>query len=109
MSSQQASSSTRNQRPPYTDCYSTVIRAVDAKYDVRGYLLSQLVVLCLKNRAAIPSARRAYYESCVQKEAITYLEQFTAHLLFGPNGRFSPDEYRYHPHSSSRNFEAWSE
>ena len=61
MSSQQASWSTRNQPPPYTNCDPIAIRAVDAKYDVRGYLLSQLVVLCLKNRAAIPFARRAYY------------------------------------------------
>ncbi|AXQ50397.1 hypothetical protein ACLPJF_21810 [Pseudomonas vlassakiae] len=102
MSIQQASWSTRSRWPSYSDCYSTVIRAVDAMYDVRGYLLSELVVLCLKNRAAIPLARRTFYESCVQKEAIDYLEQFTAHLLFGPKGRFSPEEYRYYS-------EAWSE
>lgn len=65
MSSQQESWMHPQSTAPYTDCYLTVIRAVDAKYDVRGYLLSQLVVLCLKNRAAIPFALRAYYESCV--------------------------------------------
>jgi hypothetical protein len=63
-----------------------VIKAVDARYDVRGYLLSELVKLCLKNRATVPLARRAYYEGCVQKEAIAFLERYTSHLLFGPGG-----------------------
>ncbi|MCG3645606.1 hypothetical protein NC656_14470 [Pseudomonas asiatica] len=95
MSSKQAPPRHHIQRPLFRDCYSTVIRAVDARYDVRGYLLAELVKLCLKNRATIPPARRRYYECNVQEQAITYLEQCTSRLLFGPNGRFSPDEYRY--------------
>lgn len=95
MSSKQALQSPHIQRPLFRDCYSTVIKAVDARYDVRGYLLAELVKLCLKNRATIPLARRRHYEQHVQEEALTYLEKFTTHLLFGPNGRFSPDEYRY--------------
>ncbi|AVX92150.1 hypothetical protein PkP19E3_31240 (plasmid) [Pseudomonas koreensis] len=98
MSSQQANRSTHNQRPVFCDCYSTVLRTVDARYDVRGYLLAELVVLCLKNRARIPMARRDHYERIVQKEAMRYLEQVTAQLLFGPSGRFSPREYRYQQH-----------
>ncbi|EMW0968917.1 hypothetical protein LU674_031475 [Pseudomonas alloputida] len=95
MNSQAALGSDRNWRPVFHDCYSTVIKAVDARYDVRGYLLSELVKLCLKNRAKVPLARRAYYEGCVQKEAIAFLERYTSHLLFGPGGRLSPQEYRY--------------
>ncbi|MCY1297138.1 hypothetical protein D9M70_465660 [compost metagenome] len=92
---QQAPQSARYQRPVYCNCYSTVIRAVDARYDIRGYLLAELVMLCLKNRATVPLVRRAYYERFVQPEALTYLEHFTARLLFGPGGRFSPHEYHY--------------
>jgi hypothetical protein len=58
-------------------------------------LLSQLVKLCLKNRGAIPVAHRVYFEQCVQHEALCFIEHFTAQLLFGPAGRFSPSEYRY--------------
>ncbi|MCY1304297.1 hypothetical protein D9M71_169920 [compost metagenome] len=95
MSAQHASPKARYQRPAYYSCYSTVIRAVDARYDIRGYLLAELVMLCLKNRATVPLARRAYYERYVQLEALTYLEHLTARLLFGPGGRFSPHEYHY--------------
>lgn len=52
-------------------------------------------MLCLKNRATVPLARRAYYERYVQQEALTYLEHFTARLLFGPDGRLPPHEYHY--------------
>lgn len=89
MSDWQASQSARK-RPVFRKCYSTVIRAVDARYDIRGYLLAELVILCLKNRASVPLARRVYYERYVQKEAIAYLKHLTARLLFGPDGRFSP-------------------
>jgi hypothetical protein len=98
MSSQLATRSSPNQLPVFCDCYSTVLRAVDARYDVRGYLLAELVVLCLKNRATVPLVRRAYYEGNVQEEAIRYLEYFTANLLFGPKGRFSPQEYCWSQH-----------
>ena len=39
--------------------------------------------------------RRAFYEHHVQLEALTYLECFTAKLLFGPGGRLCPHEYHY--------------
>ena len=76
-------------------CYATVIKAVDARYDIRGYMLSELVNLCLKNRARIPGDRRSIYERHVQPEAFAYLECFTAQLLFGPGGRLCPHEYHY--------------
>lgn len=64
------------------------------RYDVRGYLLSELVSLCLGNRATVLLTYRARYERYVQREAIEFLESFTAQLLFS-SGRFSPHEYRY--------------
>lgn len=76
-------------------CYSAVLGAADARYDVRGYVLSELVKSCLKNRARIPQSSRAYCDSYVQPEVFTYLEFLTRCLLFGPGGRFSPHEYRY--------------
>ena len=78
----------------FHSCYATVLKATDARYDVRGYLLSQVVSLCLGNRATVPLAYRDQYDRCVQREALTFVEYFTARLLFG-SGRFSPHEYRY--------------
>jgi hypothetical protein len=76
-------------------CYATVIKEVDARYDIRGYMLAGLVKLCLKSRARILDGRRTFYERHVQLEALTYLECFTAKLLFGPGGRLCPHEYHY--------------
>lgn len=79
----------------FRSCYSTILKMMDAKYDVRGYVLSQLVKVCLENRALVPLARRSYFEQFVQKDALLSLECFSAQLLFGPAGRFSPHEYNY--------------
>ncbi|MDI3357923.1 hypothetical protein MO767_26805 [Pseudomonas sp. UYIF39] len=79
----------------FHSCYATVIKAVDARYDIRGYMLAELVKLCLKNRARVLDGRRTFYECHVQLEALTYLECFTANLLFGPGGRLCPHEYHY--------------
>ncbi len=78
----------------FRSCYATVLKKADARYDVRGYLLSELVSLCLGNRATLPLTYRARYQRLVQREAIAFVESFTAQLLFG-SGRFSPHEYRY--------------
>lgn len=81
--------------PILYSCWATVLKAVDARYDVRGYMLSPLVRQCLENRAKVPQGQRALYERFVQKEALAYTECLTALLLFGRAGRFSPYEYRY--------------
>lgn len=74
-------------------CYATIIKAVDARYAIRGYMLAQLVKLCLKMRARIPCGQRAFYERPVQLEALTYLEGFTAKLLLGQGGRLGSHEF----------------
>lgn len=79
----------------YHSCYATVLKAVDARYDVRGYILAQMVRVCLENRGRVPLTQRAHYERYAQKEAIAFTELFTASLLFGAAGRFSPYEYLY--------------
>ena len=38
--------------PSYHACYRTVLRAVDARYDVRGSVLAEMVKACLAQRAA---------------------------------------------------------
>ncbi|ORL69780.1 hypothetical protein B7H19_08810 [Pseudomonas putida] len=81
--------------PIFYSCWTTVLKAVDARYDVRGSMLSPLVKQCLENRAKVPQSQRALYERFVQKEALAYTECITALLLFGRAGRFSPSEYRY--------------
>ncbi|MGE6565340.1 hypothetical protein ACQKF2_23790 [Pseudomonas hunanensis] len=84
-------------RRVFHSCFSTVLKAVDAQYDIRGYVLVELVRLCLENRARVPLIHRAHYDRYAQQEAVAFLELFTAHLLFGPAGRFSPCEYHYPP------------
>lgn len=82
-------------QPAYHSCYRTVLHAVDARFDIRGYVLAEMVRGCLMNRATLPAERRAYFALCAGPEAMVYLEKLTASLLFGPKGRFSPEEYRY--------------
>lgn len=79
----------------YHSCYRTVLDTVDARYDVRGSVLAEMVKACLAHRAILPAAQRAYFTQHAPEEAVAYLEKFTATLLFGPQGRFSPQEYRY--------------
>ncbi|ALY63733.1 MULTISPECIES: hypothetical protein [Pseudomonas aeruginosa group] len=81
--------------PSYHACYRTVLRAVDARYDVRGSVLAEMVKACLAQRATLPAALRAHFAQYAPAEAMAYLERVTATLLFGPKGRFSPQEYRY--------------
>ncbi|AGN83528.1 hypothetical protein HB13667_05545 [Pseudomonas putida] len=81
----------------YQSCYCTVLHTVDARYDVRGSVLAEMVKACLIHRATLPAAQRAYFVQHASEEAVTYLEKFTARLFFGPQGRFSPQEYRYRP------------
>ncbi|GLF14354.1 hypothetical protein JQS64_26890 [Pseudomonas aeruginosa] len=79
----------------YHSCYRTVLHTVDARYDVRGYVLAEMVKACLAHRAILPATQRAYFAQHAPEEAVAYLEEFTATLLFGPQGRFSPQEYHY--------------
>lgn len=95
MSREKPGRTTQHQEIVYRFCYSTIINAVDARYDVRGSLLAEMVKLCLENRGRVPFPLRTRYDSLVQQKAISYLESFTAELLFGPSGRFSPNEYCY--------------
>lgn len=81
--------------PRYRSCYWTILRSVDERYDIRGYVLGEMVKACLQHRATLPAAQHSFFASYAPTEAMTYLEKRTARLLFGPRGRFSPDEYRY--------------
>lgn len=79
----------------FHSCYATILKKMDANYDVRGYVLSHLIKVCLENRALVPLAHRPYFEQFVQQDALSSVEYFSAQLLFGPPGRFSPHEYHY--------------
>lgn len=79
----------------YHSCYRTVLQAVDTRYDVRGSVLAGMVKACLAHRAILPATQRAYFAQHAPEEAVAYLEKFTATLLFGPQGRLSPQEYHY--------------
>lgn len=83
-------------RPPsYRSCYWTILRSLDDRYDIRGYILAEMVKACLQHRGVLPSMHRSFFSLYASSEAMIYLEKRTASLLFGPKGRFSPEEYRY--------------
>ncbi|MBP2271333.1 hypothetical protein J3A98_002026 [Pseudomonas sp. BP6] len=86
---------TAHSRFVFHSCYDTVLRTVEARYDVRGYVLSQMIKLCLQSRGTLSLAQRKFYGQYAQSEAIAFLEMCVTHLLFGPAGRFSPQEYHY--------------
>jgi len=75
--------------------YRTILRSVDERYDIRGYVLTAMVKACLQNRATLPAVHRPFFAVHAPVEAMNFLEERTARLLFGPGGRFSPEEYRY--------------
>lgn len=95
MSDQIAPLSADSTRFVFRSCYATVLRRVDARYDVRGYLLAQMVKLCLQNRGRLPRVSRDFYTQYAQAEAIAFLEICATNLLLGPAGRFSLQEYHY--------------
>lgn len=95
MSDQIVPLSSDSTRFVFRSCYATVLSRVDARYDVRGYLLAQMVKLCLQNRGRLPRVSRDFYTQYAQAETIAFLEMCVTHLLFGPAGRFSPQEYHY--------------
>lgn len=84
-----------HRQPSFSYCYRAVLRAVDARYDVRGSVLAEMVRSCLMNRATLPVTRRTYYAEHATPEAMRHLEQLTSRLLFGRKGRFSPEEFHY--------------
>ncbi len=75
----------------YVACYRTLLRAVDRRYDVRGYLLHDMVLLGLANHGRRPPARRCCYREFVQDEALDYLERMATWLLYGAMGLLGPN------------------
>lgn len=74
----------------YSACYRTLLREVDSRYDIRGYMLSAMVQLCLANHGKLPLRQRAYYQNYAQEEAIQFLERRTINMLYGRNGLLGP-------------------
>ncbi|WAB99744.1 hypothetical protein OSW16_08920 [Pseudomonas putida] len=95
MSVRRSTESSQHPQLAFQSCYRSVLKAVDSRYDIRGYVLAELVRLCLDNRARIPLIHRPHYDQYVSPEALAFLEHATARLLFGPAGRFSSREYHY--------------
>ncbi|TDJ79174.1 hypothetical protein E2H86_00780 [Pseudomonas putida] len=95
MNDQKSPLSVHSKAVVFHSCYNTVLRKVDARYDIRGYVLAQMVKLCLQSRGTLPLAYRSFYAQYAQAEAIAFLEACVTHLLFGPAGRLSPQEYHY--------------
>ena len=83
MNDQKSPPSVHSKAVVFHSCYDTVLRKVDARYDIRGYVLAQMVKLCLQSRGTLPLAYRSFYAQYAQAEAIAFLEACVTHLLFG--------------------------
>ena len=70
----------------YRACYRTLLCEVDSRYDIRGYMLSAMVQLCLANHGKLPLRQRGYYRDYAQEEAIQFLERRTTNMLYDYNG-----------------------
>jgi len=73
MSDRTAPSSARPPGGVFLSRYATVLKAVDARYDIRGYVLARMVRLCLKNRGTVPLALRDQYAQYAQKKSFCIL------------------------------------
>jgi hypothetical protein len=57
--------------------YDAVFKAVTDRYDVRGSLLTNLVMRCLDNQGTVSHNRRKQYQYDLTPEAFDYLKAIT--------------------------------
>ncbi|MDD1012506.1 Fic family protein [Pseudomonas rubra] len=61
--------------------YDTLIKVVNASYDVRGSLLSKLVMQCMDQNGVVSKGRRKQYLGLIQEEVFDFLEAHAQALL----------------------------
>jgi hypothetical protein len=61
--------------------YDTVFSAVNERYDVRGSVLSNLVMMCLDNQGTVSRNRRKQFKYDVPDEVLDFIEQTTRQCL----------------------------
>lgn len=52
-----------------------LFRSVDERYDIRGYVLTEMVKACLQNRATLPAVHRPFFAVHAPVEAMNFLEE----------------------------------
>jgi hypothetical protein len=65
--------------------YDAIVKAVDERYDVRGSVLSQLVMQCLDNGGVISKNRRKQNAYAVPAEILDFIESQARPLLSQPD------------------------
>lgn len=83
-------------QPIYHLCYRTILCTVDERYDIRGYVLAEMVGACLKHRATLSVEQRAYFARYAQPDALAYLERLTANCCLAPRDAFRPRNIATH-------------
>lgn len=62
--------------------YDKILKAVDQRFDVRGSILSSLVMLCLDNNDVISKNRRKQFVGCVPEDVFDFIEQCAKETLY---------------------------
>lgn len=80
----------------FLHAYDQVFKAVDARFDVRGSDLAQLVMMCLSNNGSVSRNRRRQFQYSVQEEVFDFIEERARKVLAEQAARLSasqPAEY----------------
>ncbi len=65
----------------FLQVYDRVFKAVDARYDVRGSDLTQLVMMCLSNNGSVSRNRRKQFQYSVPQEVFDFIEERAREVL----------------------------
>ncbi|WP_122416107.1 Fic family protein [Pseudomonas viridiflava] len=65
----------------YLQRYDTLLKVVNDNYDVRGSLLSKLIMQCLDQNGVVSKGRRKQYNGYIQEEVFDFLEGHAQALL----------------------------
>jgi hypothetical protein len=71
--------------------FDTLVKVVNENYDVRGNLLSRLVMQCLDQNGIVSKGRRKQYQGSIQEEVFDFLEQQAQSLLADVYGELNND------------------
>lgn len=65
----------------YLQRFDTLLKVVNDNYDVRGSLLSKLIMQCLDQNGVVSKGRRKQYNGHIQEEVFDFLENHAQALL----------------------------
>lgn len=65
----------------FLECYDTVYRAVDERFDVRGSDLALLVMMCLTNEGKVSINRRKQFQYTVPEAVFGYIEEVAQSVM----------------------------